>query len=333
MCNATNQYPSCGEATLHGVVDGSIHGMACVPGLNVRTNVPEIIPDAVNAALEPTKPCHCPEGKLSAVRGEILCAKLCHVRKEGPNKGRPFYQCFGGCGFFEWADGNPNSLAIDSSAITLVCPCGGQALVHVTKKAGPNQGRRFNKCNACKRFNWMEPESTSSQMSSSLEATASGVTDKDFSPPPPVTATWHKDVSRTTSACATLFRGAAFVLGSSFDHSTHDALTKSIIGAGGRIHVNISSDATAYFVVPKDESISQLDRQAGLTACNLGVFVVTDDFVAHSLESGFQQARALRARASSRMRTVRALAPSCMHPATAGLRLCGKISDPAQRLR
>ena len=177
----------------------------------------------------------------------------------------------------------------------------------------------------------MDSESTSSQISSALEATASGVTDKEFSPP---TATWHKDVSQTTSACATFFRGAAFVLGSSFDHSTHDALTKSIIGAGGRIHVDINSDATAYFVVPKDESISQLDRQAVLTAWNLGVFVVTDDFVAHSLESGFQQAWALRALASSSMRTVRAVAPSCMHPATAGLCLIGgQISDSARRLR
>ncbi|XP_013416438.1 DNA topoisomerase 3-alpha-like [Lingula anatina] len=55
----------------------------------------------------------------SAGDGEVQCrchqsAKQLTVHKEGPNKGRPFYACpkprGEGCGFFQWADEEPDSM-------------------------------------------------------------------------------------------------------------------------------------------------------------------------------------------------------------------------------
>jgi NAD-dependent DNA ligase len=96
------------------------------------------------------------------------------------------------------------------------------------------------------------------------------------------------DDRQSASAMGSVFAGAPFVLGSSLDPSSAAALTKSIASAGGRIHPKLSSK-TAYFVVSKDGSIDKHDRKSVAKATKLGVSVVTDDFVAHSLESGFQQ--------------------------------------------
>ncbi|KAM7428568.1 hypothetical protein ABFA07_020472 [Porites harrisoni] len=124
------------------------------------------------------------------------------VRKDGPNKGRPFYKCSnrdGGCDFFLWADDSGCSSSfshaappVPSNSISrnnvgprvnhflttvgpfggsdeencVVCTCGQPALKLTVKKDGPNKGREFFKCSnrdgGCDFFLWADDDSGSS---------------------------------------------------------------------------------------------------------------------------------------------------------------------------
>jgi DNA topoisomerase III len=82
------------------------------------------------------------------------------VRKEGPNKGRPFLMCSevdrekpDSCQHFEWKDETP-------------CPSCGKGVLKrgVVRKEGPNKGRPFAMCSAvdrtkpdgCQHFSWLD---------------------------------------------------------------------------------------------------------------------------------------------------------------------------------
>ncbi|KAG7553551.1 hypothetical protein FFLO_03058 [Filobasidium floriforme] len=114
-------------------------------------------------------------------------AKQLVVRREGANKGRPFWTCSKGqdegCGFFEWADGCENvataprrttSAAQNRPAPPLrppsrpdnegpQCSCGMPAVQRTVQKAGPNQGKTFHTCSKpqgeqCGFFEWDDPD-------------------------------------------------------------------------------------------------------------------------------------------------------------------------------
>jgi hypothetical protein len=90
-------------------------------------------------------------------------AVVCEVRKEGKNKGRPFWTCRrppghpqdpeARCGYFNWADEKRKHPK---------CECGEFSKVSCAKKEGPNQGKWFYCCsknrfrNPCSFFAWAD---------------------------------------------------------------------------------------------------------------------------------------------------------------------------------
>ncbi|XP_029432031.1 DNA topoisomerase 3-alpha [Rhinatrema bivittatum] len=151
-------------------------------------------PPAIVQAPKPV--CPVPANENNAV----MCncgrdAVLLTVRKEGPNQGRQFYKCDGGCcSFFLWADqqaggrqgavGSPLPTSRPSAGFRgggpsggkdlgragsdgdcvgsgAVCMCGQPAVTRTVQKDGANQGRRFHTCSKprdqqCGFFQWAD---------------------------------------------------------------------------------------------------------------------------------------------------------------------------------
>nr|XP_060642771.1 DNA topoisomerase 3-alpha isoform X1 [Anolis sagrei ordinatus] len=109
------------------------------------------------------------------------------VRKEGPNQGRQFYKCrSGGCGFFLWADQQPESGVaprgfgpLDPSQRgergttrswsegggggggAAICKCGQPTVTRTVQRDGANKGRQFHTCakpreQQCGFFQWTD---------------------------------------------------------------------------------------------------------------------------------------------------------------------------------
>jgi len=100
--------------------------------------------------MKPGPPCSC--GNPSSERT---------VRKDGPNKGRPFFSCAKtsgqDCGFFQWGDEDPalgfggkgggNPLGVPTPmAPGPPCNCGNPSSAKTVRKDGPNKGRPMYVC-------------------------------------------------------------------------------------------------------------------------------------------------------------------------------------------
>lgn len=85
--------------------------------------------------------------------------RLNKVKKEGPNKGRWFLACREANCYFEWQTARDNDDEQQDNGLPECPGCDQKTLREfVTKKEGPNKGRKFFKCTAedCGYFQWTD---------------------------------------------------------------------------------------------------------------------------------------------------------------------------------
>ena len=106
-------------------------------------------PETQNVTVENAPNCACQ-----------LPAQQFTVKKDGPNKGRPFFSCqTRKCDFFQWGDEETESNQVPKEG-TPQCGCNIPAKEFTVKKAGPNHGRSFFSCTnrKCGFFEWADDQ-------------------------------------------------------------------------------------------------------------------------------------------------------------------------------